>query len=147
LWKNARKEFLERYNLKRMTSIRKNRVLFFSVIIGLALVLPFVGLAQSGFVTCDGPDCDFYDLLAGMNKIINWFILVGGSVAALGFAYVGFIYITQGGNPSKRAEANKIFTTIATGFFFLLGSWLIVKLIILGFGVGKGGHAIKFLDL
>lgn len=113
----------------------------------IVVFLPLVALAQQspgGLVPCDGPDCDFNSLLEGVNKIINWMIVVAGLVAAGGFSYIGFIFITQGGNSGKRAEAKGIAWKIAVGFFFLLGGWLVVKLIV--FGLGGNDSTIRFFD-
>ena len=119
-----------------MDLFKQYRFLAVTVFLFFILLFPLV-LNGQGLVPCDGSEenpCDYNAFIRGIEILINWFILVGASASAIGFAWVGFIYITQGANPSKRAEANQTFTKIAIGFFFILGAWLIVKLILVGLG-------------
>ena len=63
------------------------KTIYISVIILFLVLIPSILFAQDagGLVPCDGPDCDFEDFTTGINKLINWFILVGGSASAIGY--------------------------------------------------------------
>jgi len=100
--------------------------------------MPILSLAQqdppTGLVSCDnsiGNLCDFNALMALINKIIN-FILYDMviPIAAIMFAYAGFLYLTSAGDTGKMKQAHTIFTNAAVGFIFVLAAWLIITLIL-----------------
>ncbi len=96
-------------------------------------------------VTYPGGKCDFYALMALVNKVIN-FILVGMVVpiAAIMFAYAGFELITAGGESAHaRTQAKKIFFNAVIGLVIAVAAWLIVSTVlsILGYdGTWIGLH-------
>ena len=61
--------------------------------------------------------------------------MIGGSIAALVFAYAGFLILTAGGNESKMEKGRGMFMPVVWGFVWMLSAWLIVKLILIGLGV------------
>ncbi len=97
---------------------------------------------SKGLVPCDNtpdpdtgiiPDtskCDFNQLMALVNKIIN-FILFGMAIpiAAIMFAYAGFLLITAGGGEAKT-KAKGIFTNAVLGLLLAAAAWLIVSTIL-----------------
>jgi hypothetical protein len=111
-----------------------------SVIIFMVLVLPIISLAAveplTGLVPCNnsvgGTPCDFNALMAMVNKVII-FILYGMAVpiAAIMFAYAGFLLVTAGGEAaSARTKAKNIFTNAIIGLIIAVAAFLIVKLIL-----------------
>ena len=125
------------------------KIISLFAIFGL-LLSPSLALAQSsgggsGFVPCgtstdsegniENP-CGFDDLIVLINKIINFiFIQLSVPIAAIMFAYAGFLMMFSGGNPGQRAKAKKIFINVAIGLIVIAGSWLIIHTVseILGY--------------
>jgi hypothetical protein len=121
------------------------------LIIFLMLTVPVLALAQTGglvpcnnnskAVTINGQTiqptpCGFDQLLTLVNTVIK-FILFDLSIpiAAIMFAYAGFLLVTSAGSTEKRGTAKKIFTNVAIGLIFIAAAWLIIRTIltILGF--------------
>lgn len=96
--------------------------------------------APLGLVPCDntpGADgkianpCDFNALMRLIDKVIK-FILYGLSVpiAAIMFAYAGFLMVTSGGSPENRSKAKSIFSSVVFGLVIVAGAYIIVKTIL-----------------
>ncbi|HZS42754.1 MAG TPA: pilin [Candidatus Paceibacterota bacterium] len=79
--------------------------------------------------------CQWNDLVTLANTIVNFLLYLAGSLAAISFAFAGFLYLTAGGNPSKAAEAKGIFWKVIIGLIIAVGAWLLVKAILAGLGV------------
>lgn len=79
------------------------------------------------------PYCDLADLIATVNKIINFLVVIAASVVAMMFCYAGFIYLTAGGDTGKAKKAKEVFTSTAIGFVLILSGWLIIKFVLQGF--------------
>ena len=71
--------------------------------------------------------CGFGHIITLARRVINWLIVIGVSVATLGFSYAGFLYITAAGSEEKIKHAHSIFVKILLGFTLMLGAWLIAK--------------------
>ncbi len=109
----------------------------------LALSAPVLVFATSpaGLVPCgtqsstaSGDDkvtnpCGFNDIITLVQKGINFLIQLGVILAALGFAYAGFLYITAMGSEEKIHHAHSIFLKVIWGFVFMLSAWLIVRVL------------------
>lgn len=80
-------------------------------------------------------NCDFNDLMALINKFIN-FILVtlATPLFALIIIYVGIMYLTAGGSENKVSSAKKIMQNAILGYILALSAWIIVKTILITFG-------------
>lgn len=105
------------------------------------LTMPTFAVGE-GLVTCGrGADvasgrpadskygCTFQDALTLINKVIN-FILVYMVVpiAAIMFAYAGFLLVTAGGEvASARTKAKEIFLNALIGLAISVACWLIIK--------------------
>lgn len=78
-----------------------------------------------------GPDgmvdnpCGFTDVIKITRNIIMGWIMVGVTLAVVGFAYAGYLYITAMGSAEKIKHAHSIFYKTVLGFAFMLGAWLI----------------------
>ncbi|MBI4120988.1 MAG: hypothetical protein HY457_01910 [Parcubacteria group bacterium] len=107
-------------------------------IIGVALLL-FIPVAvfAAGLVPCGGvsesgvaePQCNFDFFVLLIQTVINTILtVIAMPVAALSFAYAGYLYLTSAGNESKTKQAIAIFTTVAYGIVFALAAWLAVNL-------------------
>lgn len=115
---------------------------FLSVIVILfVVVVPVITFAQGGGTTpnggggilgdiCyNGADCSFGDVMRLITSVINFLIYLSIPIAAIAFAWAGWIMVTSGGSESKKEQAKEIFTKVAIGFIFVLSAWLIVRFI------------------
>lgn len=108
-----------------------------AVFLFLMLCIPAVMFAQpnpgpttDGLVPCNGPECDFDDLVTLIQNIINFLLYtVAVPVATLLFMWAGFKYLTAGGDPGKVKAAHSIFMNVFIGFLIALGAWLVVNLL------------------
>jgi len=101
--------------------------------------LTFEGAADGtqGFVPCGREDrnndnivdnpCGFSDVIELARRVLVGWIMAGVIVAALGFSYAGFLYITAMGSQEKISHAHSIFVKTFFGFVFMLSAWLIAK--------------------
>lgn len=104
----------------------------------LYVLLPDMSYA-AGLVPCNGPDCDFLKLVGLAQNIINFFVMIVPFIAAIMFAYGGFLYFTAAGNNGQISKAHKIFGNAAIGLLLTLAAWLIIYTILKGLGVTDGG--------
>jgi hypothetical protein len=76
--------------------------------------------------------CDFAALMKLINNVINFILFAMAiPVAAIMFAYAGFLLVTAGGEAAgARTKAKNIFINVVIGLILALAAWLIVKLIL-----------------
>lgn len=75
--------------------------------------------------------CDFNYFLFMINKIINFILTVLAlPLAAIAFAYAGFLLLFSGGQSSQREKAKSIFWNTAKGLIIIAACWLIVSTIL-----------------
>ena len=74
----------------------------------------------------DNP-CNFNHIVTLAQRLILAWIMAGVTIAALGFAYAGLLYITAMGSQEKISHAHSIFIKTFFGFVFMLSAWLIAK--------------------
>lgn len=113
----------------------------------LFVLLPVFSLAQgtpasTRIVPCDGPDCDFNDLMQLLNNIIKYIILISAPIAACVIAYAGFIIMTSGVS-DKISQAKAMIQKVVIGFVFILGAWIIVNTILLALLDSSFSNIIK----
>lgn len=106
-----------------MNYLDKKFIIFLVLVL---FALPILAFAQIVPTTCDGPDCGFPHLMELAKNIMNFLITVSIPLAAIAFAYAGFLFMTAGGSQSQVSKAKEIFTKVLIGFIFVLGAWLIV---------------------
>lgn len=76
-------------------------------------------------------NCGFYDLLNLINKAMKFIIIaLAVPVAAIMFAYAGFLLVFSAGAPEERTKAKKIFINVAIGLACIVGAWVIVHTIL-----------------
>ncbi len=127
--------------------------LFKKVVVSLALVLCVYGVFAStvlaasstadpsagGLVTCgrtgsgssqqQATSCNFTALVSMVNTIIQYLIYIALPLAAISFAYAGWLYMSAGENSSQVSKAKTIFIDVGIGFILVLSAWLVFKLI------------------
>ncbi len=91
-----------------------------------------------GLIPCDNiaTKCNFSQFMNLINTIIHFLLFdLSIPVAAVMFAYAGFLMITAGGEAAQaRTKAKNIFTNAAIGLVIMATAWLIVKTILLALG-------------
>ena len=114
---------------------------------------PTVAFAQSTIIPCGfdlsgngiiqdeagfNEECDFNDLITLAQNVINFLIFgIASPLAAIMFAYAGFLYVTNRGNESQVKQAHDIFLFVFWGLVVALGAWVFVNFI-LEFFMGAG---------
>ncbi len=127
----------------------KNFLFNFALILTI-LTVPSLSFAQSGLVPCgvesypdnttvNGVDvsgkivepCGFNELFDLINGVINFLIFVIAlPIAAIMFAYAGFLLAFSGIQPEARSKAKKIFGQVVFGFVLAVAAWLIIHTIL-----------------
>ncbi|HEY4523726.1 MAG TPA: pilin [Candidatus Paceibacterota bacterium] len=87
------------------------------------------GGASKQLVPCNGIDCQACKLADLGQNIINFLVGLSIPLAAVMFAYAGFIYFTSS-VIDKIEKAKKIFTSVLIGFAIVIGGYLIVETIL-----------------
>jgi ABC-type nickel/cobalt efflux system permease component RcnA len=66
-----------------------------------------------------------------INKIMTFVLKVLAiPIAAIAFAYAGFLLLFSGGQSSARSKAKTIFLNTAIGLIIIAGCWLIISTIL-----------------
>ncbi len=75
--------------------------------------------------------CGFGHLMVLVNKVINFILFaLALPIAAIMFAYAGFLLLFSGGESGKKTKAKEIFTSVAIGVIIAVIAWLAVELIL-----------------
>ena len=108
----------------------------------LTLSFPFVASAAwSGLIPCGNlvssasrtvtDPCTFDDLILLAQAVIKFLIFkIAAPLAAIMFAYAGFLWVTNGGNESQISKAKDIFWMVFWGLVVALAAWLTINMII-----------------
>ena len=87
------------------------------------------GSGAGKLVPCNGIDCQACKLASLGQNIINFLVGLSIPLAAVMFAYAGFIYFSSS-VIDKIEKAKKIFTSVLIGFTIVIGGYLIVETIL-----------------
>ncbi len=79
--------------------------------------------------------CGFNDFMYMVNKIISYIMVLILPIAALVFAYAGYLYLTSGGDVGKRNAAKRGMTNLAVGVLIILCAWVLVRAVLVQLGV------------
>lgn len=76
--------------------------------------------------------CDFYALMALVNRVIHFVLFdMVIPIAAIMFAYAGFLMVTAGGEAAgARTKAKSIFTNVVLGLIIAVAAFLIIRTIL-----------------
>ena len=86
------------------------------------------GHATNGVIT---NPCSFGDLMTLINEGIKFILFkLAIPIAAIMFAYAGFLMVPSGGSTEARGRAKKIFSNAVYGIVFAAGAWLIIRTIL-----------------
>ncbi|MCC6520598.1 hypothetical protein IT403_01245 [Candidatus Nomurabacteria bacterium] len=106
------------------------------------MAMPFFARAETAtgtkLIPCGGPGedmCTFEHVLQLIENVINFSLnYLFFPLFVIAVVYAGYLLMTSGDNTDKRKQAKDIFVNILIGLFFVLASWLIIKLILVGLG-------------
>src|ERR1035437_2989624 len=87
---------------------------------------------SDGTVATPAIPCDFNALMALINTIVKFILFdMAIPIAAIMFAYAGFLMVTAGGEAAgARTKAKSIFTNAIFGLILAVAAWLIVNTIL-----------------
>ena len=85
-----------------------------------------------------GRMCGFADLITLIGRVIEYIFILIIPIAAIVFAYAGFLYLTSGGDPGKKTAAKKAMTNVVIGIVIVMAAWLVVRTIVVSLGVAPG---------
>jgi len=114
--------------------MQKTKKIIIFLFMFFMLALPAISVA-AGLVPCGGANespCNFNQLMALINKVIH-FILYDMviPIAAIMFAYAGFLLVTAGGEAAgARTKAKSIFTNTVIGLVLAVAAFLIIRTIL-----------------
>lgn len=119
----------------------KINFIFFTILVLIIMPMvlsPVMALAQeAGLVPCgqaanDGQGgianpCKFQHVLVLINKVVRFVLFkLVVPIAAIAFAWAGFLLLFSGGNSSQKEKAKKIFWSVLLGLAVAVAAWLIV---------------------
>lgn len=105
---------------------------FVAILMTFTLVPLDVSMAQEGFVSCNGVDCSFCNLVDMANTIIVWLFGVLFIIFAIIMLTAGFGMITSGGNDVALDAAKKKFQNGIIGIIIIMSAWLLVDIFMKG---------------
>lgn len=86
---------------------------------------------NGGLVPPCSPNCGFNDFMTLINKVVHFILFaMAVPIAAIMFAYAGFLLVTSAGSTEQRGKAKRIFTNVAIGLILAVAAWLIIELIL-----------------
>ena len=127
----------------------KNKII--KILLASIFFLPIIVFAAtecgSGIIPCDGTTacpCNFAAFAKLINNIINWFIEISATVAAITFSIAGAKMLLNPDNPGKRQEAVEMFKKTVIGMIIILVAWLVIHTVITTL-VSNSNSALRFL--
>jgi hypothetical protein len=92
--------------------------------------IPTSIVSCSGVEGADGlPPCNWCSFVQLIGNLIKYAIFLAVTLSSLMFAYAGFLFLTNNGNPTKVIAAWEIFRRTIYGIIGILAAWLIVNAI------------------
>ncbi len=82
-----------------------------------------------------GRMCNFVDFMGLIQRLIGYIFVLVLPIAAIVFAYAGFLFITSGGDPGKKTAAKNAMTKLLIGIVVIMMAWLLVKTVLTSLGV------------
>jgi len=123
-----------------MKNIHKIIIALFS----LVFLLPTIIFAANSLIPCSGVDCNFSSFAALVNNVINWFLSISATVAAITFSWAGIQMLLNPDNPGKRQDALEMFKKTVIGMIIILVAWLVIHTIIVTL-LRDPNSALRFL--
>lgn len=112
--------------------MKKIKKIIISLSVFLILIVPVISFADNTpLVLCD-TNCGFNDFMALINRVIKFILFdMVIPIAAIMFAYAGFLLVFAGGDSSgARTKAKSIFTNAVLGLIIAVAAFLIIRTIL-----------------
>ncbi|MBU6370854.1 MAG: hypothetical protein KGH93_02505 [Patescibacteria group bacterium] len=122
--------------------MRQHKTYFLTFVI--ALLVPLTAAYAAGIVPCSGADCNFGSLVGLINNVINWFLAIAASVAAITFAIAGAKMLFNPANDAKKTEAKAMMWKTIVGLLVILCAWVVLHAVI-GAITNPNTGALRFL--
>jgi len=131
----------------------ENKNKFLAIGLSLIIFLPLIVWAvddpcasSNGLIPSD--ECikanGFSAFSTMINTIINWFISISATVAAITFSIAGAQMLLNPDNPGKRQDAIEMFKKTVIGLLIILGAWLVIHTVIST--LVKSDKALRFFN-
>jgi hypothetical protein len=97
-----------------------------------SLLVPTLAAHAAGFSgsivpsQCTNCPADYGCVLQLIQSLMNFLVYFATIIMTLLFAMAGFEYMTSGGNPEKRSQANRRILNVFIGLIIVFAAWLIV---------------------
>ncbi len=99
-------------------------------------IIPATGSGKDLVSAHFAETCDFDKVMQLINRGINFLLFVIATpLVAIIVCYVGFLFLTSGGNPERLTKAKSILKNVIFGYIIALAAWLIVNTIFSALGV------------
>lgn len=98
------------------------------LLIGWLAIAPTLAFG-AGLVPCGGegePACQTCHVVELVNGVIEWLVLILGTIAAIIIVYAGFKLVMSGGNRHAMEEAKSLINNMLIGYVIVLAGWLLV---------------------
>lgn len=82
---------------------------------------------------CPSTGCGWPQVVKLANNLLKFMVSIAVPLAAIAFAYAGWLYLSARGNPSQISRAHNIFLNVAIGLVIVLVAWLVVSEILKAF--------------
>ena len=88
--------------------------------------------------------CDFTEAAIMVNRILNWFIGLSVTIAAITFSIAGGNILLHPDDPGKLKEGKEMLNKTAVGLLIILGAWLVVHTLVSAV-INPDTNALRFL--
>lgn len=93
-----------------------------------------------------GRMCGLVDIIGLIQRVIEYIFFLVLPIAAIVFAYAGFMLMTSGSSDSRRSAAKRAMTSLVVGIIIIMGAWFVVAAVLSALGVDTT-IAEQFLDI
>ncbi len=84
---------------------------------------------------CTVKECGFTEAMQFVNALIGYAVKIIGLLFVIVLIYMGFLYLTSGGDTGKVKKVKDMIKKMVWGLIFTLCGWLIVYFILKQLGV------------
>lgn len=127
------------------------KITLLSTLLFMIIAIPFVSFADDakGLVPCgtektpvttgaDGKPvggevinpCTITHVFELVNRVVDYVLKLSLYIAAIMFAYAGFLFMFSGVQPEQRSKAKNIFGKVCIGLVLAFGAWVIINTIL-----------------
>lgn len=120
---------------RMLTYTRPRRVFSLALVLLVVVLVPSFALAAGlpdRIVPCGSSDqsaCTICDLAKLAQNILNAAIWLAVIFSAILFAWAGFLYLTNVGNPGGISKAKEVFTNVFIGLVIIVAAWLVIDIL------------------